>query len=218
MVYSGILWYLIIVDYSYTIVVYSLAFLGLGFPLKFLSLTEHVNSTLCQPNLIWQFPKTGGPQYRPSHTIVLVIIAPKKVTLILENPNMLLLVLCSSVNSEKDWSHRGGAGLIAYGTPATKAGRPSCDSFHDSENRPSYTNSPGVQPFVFGSTVVLPSSFATTRRICWRKVRRWNDGSRTLRTLLLLPRRRQLVQVTTHSATFFQRDQCRVPCMQWLRV
>ena len=35
---------------------------------------------------IWQFPKIGGPQYRPQNTIILIIGTPKKVPLILGNP------------------------------------------------------------------------------------------------------------------------------------
>ena len=38
--------------------------------------------------LKWKFLKIGGPQYRPQYTIVLIIGTPKKVPLILGNPQM----------------------------------------------------------------------------------------------------------------------------------
>ena len=37
---------------------------------------------------ILEFPKIGGPQYRPQNTIVLNMGTPKKVPLILGNPHI----------------------------------------------------------------------------------------------------------------------------------
>ena len=39
---------------------------------------------------IWEFPKIGGPQYRPQNTIVLIIGTPKKEPLILGSPHMCI--------------------------------------------------------------------------------------------------------------------------------
>ena len=39
--------------------------------------------------VIWQFPKIGGPQYRPWYTIILIMGTPQKmVPLILRNPHI----------------------------------------------------------------------------------------------------------------------------------
>ena len=45
------------------------------------------------------FPRIGGPQYRPQHTIVLIIGTPKIVPLILGNPHIVHVVPCTTISS-----------------------------------------------------------------------------------------------------------------------
>ena len=41
---------------------------------------------------IWQFPKIGGPQYRPRNTMILIMGTPKKVPPILGNPHIYSVI------------------------------------------------------------------------------------------------------------------------------
>ena len=52
-------------------------------PLKFCWLYARLHSHT------WYFPQVGGPQYRPQHTITLVVGSPGAITTILGTPHLL---------------------------------------------------------------------------------------------------------------------------------